>query len=206
MSYLNLKDRNQDNRLINRICSIILTNTLIEPGRPRLNSEFSDPSVLQRDADTRGELALPSITPHLEGLHGHPCRHPESEFHPIPPSPGPAHLVSLGPTGAHTVHGRCSLPFLRQMGLQAGLRPCGQGTEGSGPSIQSGRRKCRLYVGHPWALQLCPMESTTSRRMSKAWPTKCESPLAPLEEQPTVPPSTSGLSWSGELLAPNNLT
>lgn len=171
-----------------------------------MNSEFSDPSVLQWDADTQGELATPSITPHLEGLHVHPYRHPKSEFHPIPPSPGPAHFVSLGPTGAHTVHGRCSLPFLRQMDLQAGLRPCGQGTEGSGPSIQSGRRKCRLYVGHLRALQLCPMERTTSRRMSEAWPTKCECPLAHLEEQPTVPTSTSGLFWSCELLAPNNLT
>ena len=144
--------------------------------------------------------------PTLRRAHVHPCRHPDSEFHPIPPSPGPAHLVSLGPTGAHTVRGRRSLPFLRQMDLEAGLRPCGQGTEGSGPSIQSGRRKCRLHVRHPWALQLCPMERTTSRRMSKAWPTKCECPLAHLKAQPTVPPSTSGLFWSRELLAPNILT
>lgn len=39
MSYI--KERNQGNRLINRICSVILS--LTQPGRPGLNVGFSDP-------------------------------------------------------------------------------------------------------------------------------------------------------------------
>ena len=148
---------------------------------------------------------IPGITPHLEGLPVRSCRHPKSEFHPISPSPGPTHVIGPGPTGAHTAHGRHSLPSLGRWTWKQGQDHGGAGNGRAETQCTVWKKEVQAPHGPSLGPQLYPVERTTSKRMSRGWFTSLSPPDIP-RAQPKVPPSVCGSFWSHELPPPNILT